>query len=443
MVQAGSIRKFTGQFSFQFTSQFTGQSICVAFGLAACIVGFDSTVASAQRPATQKNPLDRSDLGRSKQDPGLKGIPVPPTVTPVEKLPVGSIKLPAGFSAEVWASGMPGARTIVQGPKGTYFVSTRGIGRVYAIIDKDGAREVRTIIQGLTQPNGLVMSNGSLYVFAINKVLRYDGIEDKLDAIPQPVDLSEKFALPGDIQHGWKYVKFGPDGKLYIPVGVPCNICEVNPGTHGHIRRYDPQGWPKDWSYEIVARGIRNSVGFAWHPVTKELWFTDNGRDWAGDNGPHDELNRLPRNAEGAHFGFPYCHERGIPDSDIKLNNACAGTITAAARMGPHAAALGMTFYTGSMFPESYRNVAFIARHGSWNRTKRIGYDVVVARPLANGKARVEPFLTGLLDENANKFLARPTDVHQLKDGSILVSDEYGGAFYRISYKAPQRTASR
>ena len=188
---------------------------------------------------------------------------------------------------------------------------------------------------------------------------------------------------------------------------------------------------------------MRNSVGFDWHPVTKELWFTDNGRDWAGDEGPEDELNRIPKDREGAHFGFPYCHAQGVPDMDIKVPGPCNNVITAAALMGPHAAALGMTFYTGAMFPAAYRNTAIIARHGSWNRSKRFGYDIVIARTQPNGKAQVEPFLTGWLDTAANKFLARPTDVFQHKDGSLLVSDEYGGAIFRISYTPPQRTTQR
>ena len=409
--------------------------------IAAATVGGATTAALAQRPPTQANPLDRSDLGRSKQDSNLKGHPVPPTVTALDKLPIDRIKLPAGFKAEVWAHGMPGARSIIQGPKGAYFVSTRNIGRVYAVVDKDGRRDVKPLIQGLNMPNGLAMKDGALYVFAVNKVLRYDGIEDKLDAVPQPVDLSDKFQLPGDAQHGWKYVAWGPDGKLYVPVGANCNVCEISPATHGHIRRYDP----KDWSYEIVARGVRNTVGFDWHPVTKELWFTDNGRDWAGDNGPNDELNRLPTGKEGARFGFPYCHAQGIPDPDIKVPNACDGVITAAALMGPHSAALGLKFYTGAMFPAAYKNVMFIARHGSWNRTKKYGYDVVVARPLPNGKAKVEPFVTGLLDEANNAFFARPADIFLMQDGSLLFSDEYNGAFYRISYSAPRApvTAAR
>jgi glucose/arabinose dehydrogenase len=421
------------------TVRLSGSKRLAATALAAIAALSMTIAAQAQRPPTQANPLDRSDLGRSKQDPNLKGIPIPPTVTAVEKLPVDKIKLPRGFSADVWAHSMPGARTMIQGPKGTYFIGTRTIGRVYAVIDKGASRETKTLIQGLTQPNGLLILDGALYVFAINKVLRYDNIEDRIEALPQPVDLTDKFYLPAEVQNGWKYVKVGPDGKVYVPVGVPCNICEVNPGTHGHLRRYDP----KDWSYEIVARGIRNSVGFDWHPVTKELWFTDNGRDWAGDSGPEDELNRIPKGREGAHFGFPYCHAQGVPDPEIKVPTPCANVVTAAALMGPHAAALGMTFYTGSMFPPAYKNVAFIARHGSWNRSKRFGYDMVTARTRGDGKAVVEPFLTGWLDEAANKFLARPSDVFQMKDGAILISDEFGGALYRISYKAPEKTAGR
>lgn len=386
--------------------------------------------ALAQRPASQANPLDKSDLGRSKQDPDLKGVPIPVTVTPLDKVPIDKIKVPAGFKIDVYAHGMPGARTMLRGEKGTIFVGSRTIGRIYAITEKDGKREAKIILQGLNSPNGLAMRNGSLYVFAINKVLRYDKIEDNLDKLPEPVDLSAAFNLPGDAQHGWKFVAFGPDGKLYVPVGANCNICEISPATHAHIRRYNPDGT----GMEIVARGVRNTVGFDWHPVTKELWFTDNGRDWAGDEGPEDELNRLPKGMEGAFFGYPYCHANGIADPDIGKPRSCEGVILPAALMGPHAAALGMKFYTGSMFPEKYKNAAFVARHGSWNRTKRFGYDVVVAIPQKNGKAKVEPFMTGLLDQEKNAFLGRPTHVMQMPDGALLVSDELSGVLYRISY---------
>ena len=391
----------------------------------------------AQRVPSQMNPLDRSDLGRSKQDPNLRGIPVPATVTPLERVPVDRIKLPTGFKANVFAHGMPGARTMVQGPKGTIFVGSRTIGRVYAVTQKDGRTETKIILQGLTSPNGLAMHDGSLYVFAINKVFRYDNIEESLDKLPEAVDLSAAFNLPADTQHGWKYVAFGPDGKLYVPVGANCNICEVNPATHAHIRRYNADGT----GMEIVARGVRNTVGFDWHPVTKEMWFTDNGRDWAGDAGPEDELNRISGNKIGASFGFPYCHANAMPDMDVVRPEACAGVVMPAALMGPHSAALGMKFYTGAMFPVKYKNAAFIARHGSWNRTKRFGYDIVVAIPQKNGKAKVETFLTGMLDEEKNQFHMRPTHVMQMNDGSLLISDELHGALYRVSYSMPKVAA--
>ena len=377
------------------------------------------------------SPLDRSNPGASKQDQGLRGHPVPPTVTPTERVPLATLTLPPGFKAEIWSQGHPGGRSMVVGPKGTMFVGTRTLGRVYAITDRNGRREVKTLLQGLTQPNGLAVHNGALYVFAINRVLRYDSIEDRLDSIGQPVDMTQAFGLPPEAHHNWKYVAFGPDGKLYVQVGANCNICELNPGVHAQIRRYNADGT----GMEIVARGVRNTVGFDWHPVTGELWFTDNGRDWAGNDGPQDELNRVPKGQEGARFGFPYCHANGIPDPDIKVSNPCAGIVMPVALTGPHVAGLGIRFYTGAMFPAEYRNVAFIARHGSWNREKKSGFDVVMARVQADGSSVViTPFMTGLLDEQANQFFGRPAYIHQLPDGSLLVSDEDNGAIYRISY---------
>jgi glucose/arabinose dehydrogenase len=375
------------------------------------------------------SPMDRTKPDKSNQDSNLKPHPVPPIAPAADKLPVDKIKLPPGFKAEVWSSGHAGGRTMVMGDKGTMFMGTRVIGRVYAITDKGGKREVKVLLQGLTQPNGLAFKDGSLYVFAINKVFRYDNIEDKLDQPPEPVELTKAYDLPDTIHHNWKYVAFGPDGKMYVQVGSNCNICETNPGIHGQIRRYNADGT----GMEIVARGVRNTVGFDWHPVTKELWFTDNGRDWAGNGGPEDELNRIPKNMEGATFGFPYCHAMGVPDPDVRRPNPCAGVILPAALTGPHSAGLGIIFYTGDMFPKQYKNVAFIARHGSWNREKKFGYDVAIART-SGSKAKIEPFLTGLLNEEKNEFYGRPSYVFQMKDGSLLVSDETSGATYRISY---------
>jgi glucose/arabinose dehydrogenase len=409
--------------------------------LVSVVAALMATHLAAQQPAPATpapsgppgmSAIDRTNVANSKQAPNLRGVPVPPLVTPVEKLPLDKIKLPAGFKAEVWSSGHPGGRTMVFGNRGTLFVGTRTIGRVYAITTSGDKREVKTIASGLTQPNGLAFRDGALYVFAINRVFRYDNIEERLNDVGAPVELTDKFGLPPEIHHNWKYVDFGPDGKLYVQVGSNCNICETNPGIHGQIRRYNADGS----GMEIVARGVRNTVGFDWHPTTGELWFTDNGRDWAGNDGPEDELNRIPKGMEGASFGFPYCHAMGIPDPDIKRPNPCAGVILPAALTGPHSAGLGIKFYTGTQFPKSYQGHAFIARHGSWNREKRFGYDVVLARMLPNGKAKIEPFMTGLLDEAKNEFYARPSYVLPLVDGSLLVSDEQNGAIYRITYDA-------
>ena len=385
--------------------------------------------ALAQPPGF--SPMDKSKPGTTDQSKTLAPHPTPPIATAIDKIPVDKLKLPRGFKAEIWSTGHAGARTMVMGTKGTLFMGTRLIGRVYAITDKNGKREAKVLLQGLTQPNGLAFKDGSLYVFAINKVFRYDNIEDKLDNPGDPVELTKAYDLPDTIHHNWKYVDFGPDGKMYVQVGSNCNICETNPGIHGQIRRYNADGT----GMEIVARGVRNSVGFHWHPVTKELWFTDNGRDWAGNYGPEDELNRVPKDMLGASFGFPYCHAMGIPDPDVKRPNPCAGVILPAALTGPHAAGLGIKFYTGGMFPKSYQNVAFIARRGSWNRDQKFGYDVVIART-SGAKAKIEPFMTGLLNTEKNEFYGRPTYVLQMPDGALLVSDEQNGATYRISYDA-------
>jgi glucose/arabinose dehydrogenase len=394
--------------------------------------GAPATVQPTPPPAAPPgfSPIDVTNPAQSQQDGNLKPHATPPTVTAVDKLPIDKLKLPAGFKAEVWSSGHPGARTMVMGPKGTVFMGTRQLGRVYAITNKDGKRDVKVLAQGLTQPNGLAVRDGALYVFAINRVFRYDNIEDKLENPGTPVELTDKFNLPPEVHHNWKYAAFGPDGKLYVQVGANCNICEINPGIHGQIRRYNADGT----GMEIVARGVRNTVGFDWHPETKELWFTDNGRDWAGNAGPEDELNRIPKDMEGANFGFPYCHANGIPDPDIRRPNPCAGVLLPAALTGPHSAGLGIIFYTGNMFPEQYRNVGFIARRGSWNRDQKFGYDVVVARPQQDGSAKIEPFMTGLLDEGRNEFYGRPVYLLQMPDGALLVSDEQNGAVYRISH---------
>jgi glucose/arabinose dehydrogenase len=348
------------------------------------------------------------------------------TVTPESEIPLSSLKVPPGFKVELWASGMPGVRHMVRGDGGTIWAGTRTIGRVYEIKDAGGRRTSRVLVDKLTQPNGVAFKDGRLYVVAIDKVLRYDGIESNPNA--QAMDVTAAFNLPPRQHHAWKYVKFGPDGKLYIPFGAPCNIC-LPEDAYAQIRRYNPDGS----GMEVVARGVRNSVGFDFHPRTRELWFTDNGRDWLSDDGPEEELNRVTR--VGEFFGFPYCHANGIPDPDVSKPNPCAGVTMPVATLGAHAAALGMRFYTGSMFPSEYRDSILVARRGSWNRTKLNGYDVVRVTPSADGRgAKVEPFLTGFMDASSNKFWGRPVDVLQMPDGAVLVADEQMGAIYRVSY---------
>jgi glucose/arabinose dehydrogenase len=347
------------------------------------------------------------------------------TATPPDQVPLNRLKVPQGFKLELWAHGLPGGRAMARADNGKIYVGTRGIGRVYEITDNGGQRTVRTVIDKLTQPAGVAVRGNTLYVFAIDKVLRFDNIAT--NPTVAPVDMTKAFNLPPEQHHNWKYVAFGPDGKLYVPFGAPCNICL--PGQeYAQIRRYNADGS----GMEVIARGVRNTVGFDWHPVTKELWFTDHGRDWMGDDTPDDELNRMSK--VGLNFGFPYCHANGVPDRDIVKANACSGVTLPVANMGPHAAVMGLKFYTGNMFPAEYRNAMFIARKGSWNRSKKLGFDVVAVTADADGRnAKTTPFLTGFLNAD-DTFNGRPAYIHQQPDGSLLVSDEQMGAVYRVSY---------
>ena len=416
--------------------------VLAAMALATAIGTLSAPNAFSQDKPEAAKPISAAEIERRKgmggyrpdrmKNPNLTGHPGRMTVTPPEKIPLDKIQVPAGFQVELWSHGHPGGRMMTRGDKGTVFMGTRTIGRVYAVMDRDGKRTVKVLAEKLTQPNGVLFHNGSLYVAAINKVLRYDNIESNLENIPAPVDMTDAFKLPPEVHHNWKVLALGPDNKLYIPVGSPCNVCEVNPGVHGHIRRYNLDGS----GMEIVARGVRNSVGFDFHPKTRELWFTDNGRDWASEDGFEEELNRVPAKLLGAHFGFPYCHANGQPDPDIVVPNPCANVQLPVTTLGAHAAALGMRFYTGRMFPPDYQDAVLVARRGSWNRTEKNGYDVLTVRATPDGKnARVTPFMTGFLDKAANSFWGRPVDVMQMPDGSVLVADEENGAIYRVSYK--------
>jgi glucose/arabinose dehydrogenase len=355
----------------------------------------------------------------------LAPVAGPPVAAPAEKLPVDKLKVPAGFKVEVYASGLANARSMARGSDGTIFVGSRLVGRVYAITDKDGQRTVKTIAEKLHRPNGVAFKDGALYVAELSRVLRYDDIETKLDSPPEPKVIYED--LPKDEPHGWKFIGIGPDNKLYVPIGAPCNICEP-PATHAQIRRINLDGS----GAEVVARGVRNTVGFDWQPGTGQLWFTDNGRDWMSESVPHDELNRVSKPGE-EHFGFPFCHQGDLLDSEQGWGKTCAEATPPAAKMGPHSAALGMRFYNGAMFPAEYKGAIFVARHGSWNKTRRVGGDIQAVKLNADGSvAKVEDFLTGFLQDNV--YVGRPVDLLVMPDGSLLVSDDYNGAIYRISY---------
>jgi glucose/arabinose dehydrogenase len=347
------------------------------------------------------------------------------------KLPLDKIKLPDGFHISVFAEGVKNARSLCYSPNGTLFVGTRDAGNVYALQDTNGdfvADKRFTIATGLHMPNGVAFRNGSLYVAEVSRIIRFDNIEKQLTHPPAPVVVYDQY--PPEEHHGWKYIAFGPDGKLYVPVGAPCNICEPEKPIYASITRLDVDhpGTP-----EVVQHGIRNSVGLAWHPLTKELWFTDNGRDWLSDDTPSCELNHATK--DGMNFGFPYCHQGDIPDPKFGDKHPCNDFTPPAHKMGPHVAPLGLEFYTGSMFPSSYKNQIFIAEHGSWNRTDKIGYQLSVVRIDDKGNSLgKENFATGWL-QPGNEAWGRPVDVEQLPDGSMLLSDDFADVIYRIYYK--------
>jgi len=336
------------------------------------------------------------------------------------------IKLPPGFHIEAFATGVTDARSMALGEQGTLFVGTLGVGKVYAIRhDGRRAREVLTIASGLTMPNGVAVRDGALYVAEVSRISRFDAIESRLTAPPSAEVVFAGF--PGEHEHGWKFIRFGPDGRLYVPVGAPCNVCERR-DPYGSITRMnaDMKG------FEVFARGIRNSVGFDWDPRTKELWFTDNGRDMLGDDMPSDELDHAPK--AGMNFGFPYCHQGDLPDPKFGKRRDCSEFTPPARKLGAHVASLGVRFYTGTMFPPEYRNRLFIAEHGSWNRSKKSGYRVMQARIEGGKVVDYSVFAEGFLDTNSDKAWGRPVDLQVMPDGALLVSDDMAGAIYRITY---------
>jgi glucose/arabinose dehydrogenase len=337
------------------------------------------------------------------------------------------ITLPPGFSIGVYASDVPNARQMAAGPRGVVFVGSRSEGKVYAVVDADGdhrAEAVHVLARGLSMPSGIAFRDGNLYVAEVSRIVVLRDVARDL-ARPPKVEVVSN-AYPSDTHHGWKFIAFGPDGRLYVPVGAPCNMCTPPGPLHATITRLDLAGGAP----EVVARGVRNSVGFDFQPGTGELWFTDNGRDWLGDDQPPDELNRLTR--RGEHFGFPYCHGSDLPDPEFNAGRPCREFTPPARALDPHVAALGMRFYEGRMFPETYRGGVFIAEHGSWNRSTPIGYRVTFVKIDGGRATSYEPFAAGWL--RGGVAAGRPADVLVLADGSLLVSDDKAGRIYRITY---------
>jgi glucose/arabinose dehydrogenase len=345
--------------------------------------------------------------------------------SPLTDKVLDSVRLPAGFRLDVYTDSVPAARSMALGQRGTLFVGTRA-GKVYAVSPAVGGAPpaVRVIADKLNMPNGVAFRDGALYVAETHRITRYDNIETSLDQVPAPKVVRDD--LPKDRHHGWRYIAFGPDGKLYVPIGAPCNVCSEP--KYASITRMNADGSDQ----EVFARGVRNTVGLTWHPATKQLWFTDNGRDYLGDDRPPCELNAAPR--AGLDFGFPYCHGKDIRDPDPKYAQLgeCSRMTPPVQSLGAHVAPLGVKFYTGASFPESYRNRAFIAEHGSWNRSEKSGYRITMVKLDGAKAVSYEPFATGFI--LGDEVYGRPVDLLMLDDGSMLVSDDAAGAIYRISY---------
>ena len=401
---------------------------------------FAAWPAVAQQPAPQPAaPAAAAPTGPAAAPPWAQGRPEaaigvplapiapPPIPTAADKLPIEKLKAPKGFKIELYAAGVGNARTLRQGDKGTVFVGSRLLDKVYAIVDKGEKREVKPIYSGLYRPNGLAFKDGALYIAELSRISKVEKIEDNLDNPPKPVVIYDD--LPKDEGHGWKFLTIGPDDKLYFQVGAPCNICMPSP-AHAQIRRINLDGS----GAEVVARGIRQIVGMDFSPITKQLYFTENSRDWLSEDIPEEKLNRLTQPGKD-NFGYPYCHQGNIADQEFGWGHSCDEFTKPIALLGPHTAALGMRFYTGNVFPSEYRNAIFIARHGPWNRTKKIGGDIVVAKLSEDGAVKsIEPFITGFIENN--NYVGRPADVEFVNDGSMLISDDFNGAVYQVTYSS-------
>jgi len=368
----------------------TAVGLVLAAGVGALVAGWP---VLAQQASNEPPPPWAQ--GRPSANIQLAPVTPPPLAAAADKVPVDKLKVPKGFKVEVYASGIPNARSLRLGDKGTVFVSNRTLDKLYAIVDKGGKREVKVIAKDLYRPNGIALHDGTLYIAELSQISKIDKIEDNLDNTPKPTVIYSD--LPKDEPHGWKYLTVGPDSGA-----------------------------------EVVARGVRQIVGMDWHPTLKQLYFTENARDWLSEELPNDKLNRLTQPGKD-NFGYPYCHQGNIPDPEFGWGHTCDEFTKPVALLGPHAAPLGIKFYTGTAFPAEYRGQAFIARHGSWNKSKKIGGDIVVAKLNKDGTLKsLDPFLTGFLQDN--NYVGRPVDLLVMKDGSLLISDDYAGAIYRVSY---------
>ncbi len=404
----------------------------VGAALAALCLVAGSTLAQTPPPGAAAAPAPAAppawQQGKSEQHANSTH-PFAPLLTgrAASELAVSSLKVPPGFKVEVWADGVLEARQMALGSRGTVFVGNRNLSDVYAVRDVNGQREVKKLLKGLNSPNGVAFKDGTLYVAERERIVAYDDIENRLDNPPAPRVIVD--GLPQQPGHFWKVLAFGPDGKLYFNIGSPQNITMPS-YIQATIMRVDP----KTGMVETYAQGIRNSVGFDFHPKTKQLWFTSNARDWLGNDGPQDILSKV--SYKGEHHGFPYCHEGTTLDPEYGKYRSCSEFTPPVLKLGAHVAPLGMRFYTGTMFPAAYRNNMFVALHGSWNREEKQGYSVMRVSVDAKGHAKAEPFLQGFLtDPRADPPMwGRPVDVLQLKDGSLLVSDDYNGVIYRVSY---------
>jgi glucose/arabinose dehydrogenase len=400
----------------------------VAFAVAAA---FSCAALAQDKPAASPPPSWQQGKPPTMSESTLHPFAIEMTGKPAKDLPVSKLKVPAGFKVEVWAEGMPGARSMALGDKGTVFVGTRQLKEVYAVTERGGKRETKTLLKGLDAPNGIVFNKGTLYVAERGRITRYDGIEGKLDSPGEGKVVVDNLDPNRAAGHFWKFLAMGPDGKLYFNIGAPGNI--VMPTyNEASIMRVDPD----KGVLEQVARGVRNSVGMDFNPKTKELWFTNHGRDWLGNDLPNDTLHRVAGKTV-PHFGYPFCHQGDTLDPDYGKNRSCAEFAKPAYKLGAHVAPIGMRFYTGKMFPAEYQNNIFIALRGSWNRTVKQGYSVMrVTLDESGNVTKYEPFLTGfLVDDKADPPMwGRPNDVMVLKDGSLLVSDDQNGIIYRISY---------